>query len=186
MRGMMSTALVTTAALSIVLGGCSKGNESATAAANSQDAVQAIKSDEAKWNKQFAAKDQEGLVAHYSDDAFFVAPGVAGTQGSTPIRQVYATASTDPAFEVHFSSDKIDVAKSGDLASARGKFSEKYTDKKTGKVMSDSGSYITVYRKQDDGSWKAVEDFAAADPDSTKPVAPGKPATRAKMSSSGL
>lgn len=186
MRGTISMALIGTAAMSIALGGCSKGNESATAAANPQDAVQAIKSDEAKWNKQFAAKDQEGLVAHYADDAFFVAPGVAGTQGSTPIRQVYATASTDPAFEIHFSSDKVDVAKSGELAYARGKFTEKYTDKKSGKVMSDSGSYITVYRKQDDGSWKAVEDFAAADPDSTKPVEPGKPASRAKMSSSGF
>jgi hypothetical protein len=47
--------------------------------------------------------------------------------------------------------------------------------------MTDSGSYLTVYKKQSDGSWKAVEDFAAPDPDSTKPVEPGKPATRAKM-----
>ena len=47
--------------------------------------------------------------------------------------------------------------------------------------MTDSGSYIRVYKKQDDGSWKAVEDFAAADPDSTKPVPAEKPATRAKM-----
>lgn len=186
MRAMITMALVATAAMGLALGGCSKGNESASAAANPQDVVQAIKADEAKWNKQFAAKDQEGLVNHYADDAFFVAPGVPGTQGSTPIRQVYATASTDPAFEVHFSSDKIDVAKSGDLAYARGKFSEKYTDKTSGKVMSDSGSYITVYRKQDDGSWKAVEDFAAADPNSTKPVAAGKPEARAKMTSSGF
>jgi hypothetical protein len=47
--------------------------------------------------------------------------------------------------------------------------------------MTDSGSYMTVYKKQSDGSWKAIEDFAAADPDSTKPVEPAKPATRAKM-----
>ena len=148
--------------------------------------TQAIKADETKWNKQFAAKDQEGLVDHYADDAYFIAPGVAAADGSTAIRQVYATASTDPAFEVHFASDKIDVAASGDLAYARGKFSEKYTDKKTGKVMTDSGSYVTIYKKQEDGSWKAVEDFAAADPHSTKAVEPGKPATRAKMTSSGL
>ena len=106
---------------------------------------------------------------------------MAGTEGSTPIRKVFADASTDPNFEVHFASDKIDVAGSGDLAYARGKFTEKYTDQKTGKVMTDSGSYITVYKKQKDGSWKAVEDFAAADPDSTKPVELGKPATHAKM-----
>ena len=65
---------------------------------------------------------------------------------------------------MQFSSDKIDAASSGDMAYARGKFTEKYTDKKTGKVMTASGSYITVYKKQDDGSWKAVADFASADP----------------------
>jgi uncharacterized protein (TIGR02246 family) len=181
MRKMMSMTLAGTVALAVALGGCSKANEAAGAAANPQDVTQAIKADEAKWNKQFAAKDQEGLVDHYADDAYFVAPGVAGTEGSTPIRQIFANASTDPAFEVHFKSDKIDVAKSGDLAYARGKFSEKYTDKATGKVMSDSGSYLTVYKKQGDGSWKAVEDFAVADPDSAKAVEPGKPVTRAKM-----
>jgi hypothetical protein len=47
--------------------------------------------------------------------------------------------------------------------------------------MTGSGPYVTVYKKQSDGSWKVVEDFAATDPDSTKPVEPGKPATRAQM-----
>lgn len=178
MRKMMSMTLAGTVALGLALGGCTKSSGAAGAAANPQDVTQAIKADEAKWNKQFAAKDQEGLVDHYADDAYFVAPGVAGTEGSTPIRQVFATASTDPAFEVQFKSDKIDVASSGDLAYARGKFSEKYTDKATGKVMSDSGSYLTIYKKQDDGSWKAVEDFAAADPNSTKPAEAGKAAAK--------
>jgi uncharacterized protein (TIGR02246 family) len=169
------------AAAALSVGGCDKAGGGKGGDADS--AKKAIQADEAKWNQQFKSKDTEGLVGHYADDAFFVAPGAAGTGGSTGIRQVYANASTDPAFEVHFSSDKIDVSKSGDMAYARGKFDEKYTDPKTGKVMSDSGSYITVYKKQDDGSWKAQEDFAAADPNSTKAVPPAKPATRAKMTS---
>jgi uncharacterized protein (TIGR02246 family) len=183
MRTSISMALLAGAAV-LALGGCAKAGEDGSSA-NPDKIKQAIKADETKWNQQFKDKDTEALVGHYADDAFFVAPGVAGTEGSTPIRQAYANASTDPAFKVQFSSDKIDVARSGDMAYARGHFSEQYTDKKTGKVMSDSGSYLTVYKKQDDGSWKAVEDFAAADPDSTKPVAPGKPATRAKMTSFG-
>lgn len=170
-------------AAALMLGGCAKDNNGGSTSPES--VKQAIQADETKWNQQFKDKDTEALVGHYSDDAYFVAPGVAGTEGSTPIRQVFATAGTDPAFEVHFSSDKIDVARSADMAYARGKFTEKYTDKKNGKVMTDSGSYLTVYKKQDDGSWKAVEDFAAADPDSTKPVPPAKPAVRAKMSSFG-
>jgi uncharacterized protein (TIGR02246 family) len=179
MRKSISTAAVMAAALALTLAACGKANESEPAA-DAGIAKQAIQADEAKWNQQFKAKDTEGLAGHYTDDAYFVAPGVTA-DGSTAIRQVFANASVDPAFQVQFASDRIDVGRSGDLAYARGKFSEKYTDKKTGKVMSSSGTYITVYKKQTDGSWKVVEDIAAVDPATVKPVPPEKPATRAKM-----
>lgn len=178
MRRSISMALAGAGAITLVCSGCSK--PAVTAAADPDSIKQAIKADEAKWNKDFKAKDTEALAGHYADDAYFVAPGVTA-DGSTEIRKVYATASTDPAFNIQFSSDRIDVAGSGDLAYARGKFSEKYTDPKTSKVMTGSGTYITVYKKQEDGSWKAVEDIAAVDPDSIKAVPPEKPATRAKM-----
>jgi len=179
MRNSISMALLATAALAT--GGCAKDNNGGSA---SPDKVkQAIKADEAKWNQQFKDKDTEALVGHYADDAYFVGPGVKPADGSTAIRQVYANAGTDPVFQIKFASDKVDVARSGDMAYSRGHFSEQYTDPKTQKVMADSGSFLTVWKKQDDGSWKAVEDFAVADPDSTKPVPPGKPATRAKMTS---
>jgi len=180
MHKSMTLALLGAAAMALTLGGCSKPG---TSAASADSIKQAITANEAKWNQQFKSKDTEALVDHYADDAFFYATGEAPANGSTAIRQSYANASTDPAFEVHFASDKIDVAGSGDFAYSRGKFDEKYTDKKTGKVMTGSGSYITVYKKEADGGWKAVEDFAAMDPDSVKPVPPEKPATRAKMTS---
>jgi uncharacterized protein (TIGR02246 family) len=163
------------AAAAFAIGGCQKQDKVDTAAVQT-----AIKADEKKWNDEFKAKDQEALVAHYADDAYFVAPGVKAANGSTEIRKAYSDGLNDKNFELSFASDKIDVAASGDLAYARGRFNGKYTDSKTGKVMSDSGSYITVYRKQQDGSWKAVEDIVASSGEA-KPVEPGKPATRAKM-----
>jgi uncharacterized protein (TIGR02246 family) len=177
MRKTIIIAIAGAAAFSL-LSGCNKP----AATVDADSIKQAIRADEAKWNKEFKAKDTESLVGHYADDAYFVAPGVTA-DGSTQIRKVYATASTDPAFNIEFSSDRVDVAGSGDLAYSRGKFTEKYTDSKTCKVMTGSGTYITVYKKQDDGSWKVVEDIAAADPASIKPVPPEKPATRAKMAS---
>ena len=174
-----SFALLGAATLALVVGGCQKAADKAD-----PEAVKAaIKADEKKWNDQFKAKDTEGLVGHYADDAYFVVPGVKPADGATQIRKVYADAIADANFAVTFASDKIGVASSGDFAYARGHFSEKYTDPKTGQATTDTGSYVTVYKKQQDGSWKAVEDFAAADPGSQKPVTPGKPATRAKMTS---
>lgn len=181
MRGMHNSFVLAGAAvLALGLGGCAKYEHKG---ADAGAIKTAIKADEIKWNEQFKSKDLEGLLGHYADDAYFVAPGVKPASGSTEIRKAYSDALNDPALAISFSSDKIDVAGSGDMAYARGHFTEKYTDLKTQKVMTDSGSYLTVYKKQADGSWKAEEDFAAADPDSLKPVEPGPPATRAKMTS---
>ena len=181
----ISIAVIGTAAMAMTLGGCAKAGNSA-GSTDPDKVKQAIKADEAKWNQQLKQKDTEGLASHYADDAYFVGPGAAPSDGSTAVRQFYANALTDPAIDAHIASDKVDVAASGDMAYTRGKFTEKYTDKKTGKVMSLNGSYLSVYKKQPDGSWKMVEDFAVGDPDSAKPVEPGKPATRAKMTSSGF
>lgn len=185
MRKSISTAVVGAAALALTLGGCGKSN-GAKGASDPDSVKQTIEKDQSKWNQDFKAKDSEALSSHYADDAYFVAPGLAPADGSTEIRKIYATGTTDPAFTVEFASDKVDVSSGGDMAYARGHFTEKYTDKDTNKVMSTSGSYLTVYKKQDDGSWKVVEDFAVPDPDATKAVPPEKPATRAKMVSSGF
>lgn len=178
MRITVPIGLALALALAVTVAGCSK---SAQSSANPDNIKQAIKADEKKWNDDFKSKDLEGLLSHYADDAYFVAPGSKAASGSTAIRKVYADATADQNFAISFSSDKIDVSNSGDMAYARGRFTEKYTDPKTQKVMTDSGSYVTVYKKQPDGSWKAEEDFAASDPGGPTAVPPGKPATRAKM-----
>jgi uncharacterized protein (TIGR02246 family) len=165
-----SFALLAASALAAITAGCQKpagGGNADPAAIKS-----AIQADEKKWNDEFKAKKVEALLGHYADDAFFVATGVPGASGSTEIRKAYVDGLSENYFSVSFASDKIDVAASGDLAYARGHFSQKYQDRKSGQIVSESGSYITVYRKQADGSWKAVEDFAAADPTTRKTASP--------------
>ena len=178
MTGISRTfALIGAAAFALAAGGCQKP----AAGADSASVEAAIKADEKKWNDEFKARNSEALIGHYADDAYVVAPGMKAASGSTEIRQALATALNDKNFQISFASDKVGVSASGDLAYARGHFSEKYSDQKSGKVMTDSGSYVTVYRKQPDGSWKAVEDFVVADPGTQKEVPPEKPAVRAKM-----
>jgi uncharacterized protein (TIGR02246 family) len=159
-----------------LLGGC---QNQAGAKSDPAAAQKAIQADEKKWNDDFKSKSLEGLLSHYADDAYMVTPGGVA-DGSTAIRQTYTNALADNYFAVSFASDKIDVADSGDLAYSRGHFTEKYQDPKTHQVVSDSGSYVTVYRKQDDGSWKAVADFTSADPAKRKAEAP-KAASGPKM-----
>lgn len=171
-------ALLGAAAMAMAVGGCDK------AARSGQDSAAvkaAIAADEKAWQQDLKTRDLEGLAGHYADDAMFASSAGPAANGATEIRRFFANGLTDKNFKVTFGSDKMDVAASGDLAYSRGHFSEQYTDPKTGKIMSQTGTYLEVYKKQGDGSWKMVEDFAVGDPSTLKEVPPGKPATRAKM-----
>jgi ketosteroid isomerase-like protein len=53
----------------------------------------------------------------------------------------------------------VDVAKSGDLGYSQGAYTMTFTDPKTKKVLTERGKYVTVFKKQADGSWKAVADI---------------------------
>jgi ketosteroid isomerase-like protein len=126
----------------------------------------AITADEKAWSDQFQARPRslDALVARYTADADFVTSGVKAN-GSANIRKAYEEGLKDPNFNFTFAADQVDVAASGDLAYARGRFKETYTDAATDKPKSDTGSFITVYKKQEDGSWKVVQDWAVADPE---------------------
>ena len=65
------------------------------------------------------------------------------------------------------SNEKTEVAGSGDLAYRRGTFKITYTNPQTKQAENGAGTYLTVFRKQADGSWKVVADFecSAASPD---------------------
>ena len=172
-----SMALLGAAALVVSVSACQKyksaagGNEAAAPAANTGAITDAIKADEKKWNEDFHAKNLDALLAHYAPEAVAVFPGAPSVTGDG-LRKTYEDALKDPGFDVSFSSEKIDA--SGDLAYARGHYTERYTDPNTKAGASNSGSYITVYKKQTDGSWKAVEDFTAVEPAAAPAAAPAK------------
>ncbi|MFL6774401.1 MAG: YybH family protein [Sphingomicrobium sp.] len=167
-KNRQSFALAGAAALALALGGCKyeHGEGGHRAKADVAAISDAIKADEKAWSDEFQAKPRslEALVGHYAPDAFFIAPGVKPTTGIADIRNVYAEGLKDPNFNIRFAADKVDVAASGDLATSHGRFTETYTDPATKQAKSESGTFLTVYRKQNDGSWKAVEDWAVADP----------------------
>jgi ketosteroid isomerase-like protein len=159
--------LLGAAALVFNLAGCARYDNQGGQAKADTDAVKAaITADEKKWSDEFQAKPRSlgALVAHYAQDATFVAPGLKPTRGINDIRKAYEEGLKDSNFNLTFAADKVEVAGAGDIAVAEGRFTETYTDPATKQVKSVPGSFLTVYKKQSDGSWKAIQDWAVADP----------------------
>ena len=125
--------------------------------------VKAIQDNEAQWNQEYAAKDNDKIVAHYADDAILMVPGTPSTSGKEAIRAALKEMVTDPALSLKFHATKVEVAKSGDVAYTQGTYTMTLTDPKTKQVINDHGSYVTTYSKQPDGTWKAVADIATSE-----------------------
>jgi len=139
--------------------------------------VAAIKANDVDWNQAMAAKDVEKTVSHYTDDATLMTPGGPPAVGKEAIRTEFKDMLADPAMALKFAATRVEVAKSGELAFTQGTYTMTMTDPATKQVMNDHGSYVTGYRKQADGSWKAVSDIAVSE---VPPAAPAPVATPAK------
>lgn len=166
MRNVTGIALAATAL--VALTACNQAPQKAPAtdmAAVEKD----LRAIETQWNADYNSRDVDAVMGHYAEDAAIANPGAPLVAASDSRRAAITQFVSDPNLKISFESDRVQIAKSGDLAYTRGHFTMQGSDPVTKQPRTDSGNYLTVWKKQSDGSWKAVEDF----------VVPGGPAPAA-------
>jgi uncharacterized protein (TIGR02246 family) len=174
--------LLSTLAATALVAGCGRcghhdGKDRHHGRADTEAAANEIRQTEAGMLAAWKAKDPAKVAGFYADDAVVAVPGEPAQRGAAAIRAATDTDLKDPAFALDFANEKTQVAASGDMAYTRGTFRVTFTDPATKKPRTEAGSYLTVFRKQDDGSWKAIEDYAtpgAAEASPTLPLPPPK------------
>ncbi|HYJ52664.1 MAG TPA: DUF4440 domain-containing protein [Allosphingosinicella sp.] len=162
-------------AATLLAAGCQQaqsGNTAAaTAPADTAAIADAIRAQETQWAADYAARNADAIVAHYAPDGALASPGAPLAVGPEAVRAADREMLADPAFQLTFGNDRIQVAASGDLAYSRGRFTLHITDPGTHQPATIAGNYLTVWQKQADGSWKAVEDFVTPGPAPAAPPA---------------
>jgi uncharacterized protein (TIGR02246 family) len=147
--------------LVVILAGC---KQAPPPVPKTHDAdVKAIRDLETAQLQGFAARDLDKICAFYADDASAFWPGAPVINGIAAIKTAFKPFLADKNFTNTFASDKVDVAKSGDLGYSQGAYTMTMTDPKTKKVLTEKGKYVEVFRKQADGGWKAVADIINED-----------------------
>jgi ketosteroid isomerase-like protein len=159
MNKVIPVAFATIAALTA--SGCTSG---AKAHFDSAKVEESIRAGEAQWQKDYAAKDINALAGHYAEDAALGGPGDPLATSESQRRKMLQNLIIDPNMKIEFAADRVQVAEAGDMAYSRGHYTLQMTDKATNKPSISHGSYLTVYKKEADGSWKAVEDFITPGP----------------------
>lgn len=158
---------------SLPLSACTKPAtqaDGAAAKASTDAAAAAVESVEGEMLAAFASKDPAKLISQYASDALLALPGRT-VKGTEAITKAYTEDFADPSFSLTFVNTRTDVASSGDLAYTSGTYNISYTDPATKKVVNGAGTYVTVFRKQTDGSWKAVADIATPGAPAAAPAA---------------
>ena len=105
------------------------------------------------------ARDSAKVASYYAPDAVIATPGRPAARGGEAVSKAIRNDIADPNFKISVSDEKTEVAGSGDLAYRRGTLKITYTNPQTKQAENGAGTYLTVFRKQADGSWKVVEDF---------------------------
>ena len=176
---MNNTLLALTACAMLLTLGCS---QAPAPVADTRDAdIKAIKDTDATMAKDMEAKNYDKFPTYYADEAIMMTNGAPATKkaGIADLSKMLVNMQAT----LKFASEKVDVAKSGDLGYAQGAYTIAYTDPKTKRKMMEKGNYVTVYKKQADGSWKIVADINT--PDSENTVVKSKTAEAPRRRKSG-
>jgi uncharacterized protein (TIGR02246 family) len=126
----------------------------------------AIRAAEADMAKAVAALDAAKATSFYTNDVVGMSADSPVIEGRENMQKYFESWMKDKP-EVSWASVKVEVARSGDLAYSWGKGKVSMKDKK-GKVTETTDKYVSVWKKQADGSWKIAIDTMIPDPPETK------------------
>jgi uncharacterized protein (TIGR02246 family) len=151
-----------TAAL-VYLVACGTAALAHTAASQTRE-ERAVRAASDAWQRYIAAQQVDSIVGLFTPDAVVLFANAQPMRGSVAIRSGWTDIMKIPAYRVHWTPTRIDVA-SPTRATEYGSYTESY-DTPSGKT-SDAGNYITVWHKVK-GKWRVALDA----PVSTTPIPP--------------
>jgi ketosteroid isomerase-like protein len=167
----LGTKLALWGGLAVVLfaAGCGESKPPDTRAADEK----VIRDLDAQWSKAAAARDVDGTVSYYSDDASLLAPNAPIASDRQSIRSSWASL-LGPDTSLSWHATKVEVAHSSDLAYLVGTY-QLTTKDVHGNAVADDGKFVEVWKKQGDNKWKVVADIFNSDAPAVQPRPAAKP-----------
>ena len=116
----------------------------------------AIRNVVAQWHRATAASDVDTVLGLMSEDAVFLVPGKPPIKGRSTfekgLRSLFKSHSVDSTGEV------LECVVSGGLGYCLTQLTVRLTPLSGGKADVRTGSALSIFRKQADGSWVLVRD----------------------------
>jgi ketosteroid isomerase-like protein len=123
-------------------------------------AEDAILAADAAWLKVYQAKDLAKSLAFCDEQGSMLVPNAPIATGKDAIAKVIADDFVHDNITWH--ANKVGVARSGDLGYTSGTTEMNFKDA-SGKNVVYKGKYLTMWKRQKDGSWRVLYDMFNSD-----------------------
>jgi len=124
---------------------------------NSKNLKEILMDLDRQFDKDTSTGGIDAWVSYFADDGVMVTKG-DDLKGREEIYESMGNAFSLPGFSLRWEPVDAKVSDDGSLGYTYGKYVRKYLDDKGNEVLAD-GKYTTIWKKQDDGSWKIVLDM---------------------------
>jgi len=122
----------------------------------------AIQSLATEWFKAIAAKDLEKTLSFYAPEAQYLSGGRPAASTPEERRKLWVEDYATSGFSSEEATAMIEVAQSGELAFQRGTYLSKAQNEQR-RIITTTGKFLVIWRKQASGEWKAIIDIDNAD-----------------------
>ena len=129
--------------------------DSGSSKANAKDEL--LQADVA-FAKTVGVENKDAFFGTFLSDAALLAPQQPIAEGAGAVGAVFQGMFGLPGFGLTWQPTRAEVASSGDMGYTIGTYELKF-DGQDGTPVVDSGKYMTVWKKQADGSWKVAVDM---------------------------
>jgi uncharacterized protein (TIGR02246 family) len=122
------------------------------------EAKRAIDKGNAEWIEAWEKGNPEMLAAIFTDDGVMLSQDGKVFKGRQQILERQKAAMQSVTRPIKVSVITVKIWLDGDAAYETGKYKYEYTEK--GKPTTEEGRYVTMWKRQGDGSWKLAMDMA--------------------------
>ncbi len=120
-----------------------------------------MKTDQA-FNDATAVRGLEGFRSFLAEDVATLRPDKPVITGKDAVAELWRPLLTNPALAIRWQPLRAAISNGGDLGYTIGSYEITRSDEQ-GKRAAGTGKYVTIWRKQRDGSWKVVFDSGVPD-----------------------
>lgn len=140
------------------------GPQEVPATADPEEARAALLETDLEWSRVASeGADPDRIASYWSEDAVLLLPGAPPMEGREAIHDFVARNAEIPGFHVSWEPVEVVVSPDGMLGYTIGENAFTAPDA-GGEMVTTPGRYVTIWRKQPDGSWKCVVDMGNSGP----------------------